>query len=277
MRRHIHKKSKHVLKFTAGLLLIGVCLSHLAVVWALYHERWRRSRKLNQIAQTYCRLILRSFGIIVNVKGREHLFAHDNYLLVGNHLSYLDILIIGSERPLSFVTSTDMKDTPGLGHLCQLGGCLFVNRRDRKNLSGEIREISEGLRNGLSVVVFPEAASTNGEQLLRFRKPLYRSALEVGKPVLPFCLNYKSIDGVPLSIKNRDIVFWYGDMDFMGHLWEIMKVERLEVELNFLAPIYHDNSLHPAQRLDLLVSHSREAVAKIFQPVSVAPGNTVEL
>ncbi|MDD4975318.1 MAG: lysophospholipid acyltransferase family protein [Bacteriovorax sp.] len=158
----------------------------------------------------------------------------ENYLIVSNHLSYLDIMVISRFFPSCFVTSKEMKDTFFLGHLCLLGGCIFVDRKNHKNLHREVKELTKALEDGLNIAIFPEAASTDGTSVIRFRRPLFQAAIDSHSKVLPICLNYRMIDSNPVTLKNRDIVFWYGDMSFLDHVLKLFSCKKIVVELNVL-------------------------------------------
>jgi 1-acyl-sn-glycerol-3-phosphate acyltransferase len=199
----------------------------------------------------------------VNPIGLDNLQNQPNALLAGNHLSYMDVLCISSVVTSCFVTSVEIKNTPGLGHLCKMAGCLFVERRSRAGLTKEIGELQEGLERGLTVTIFPEATSTNGEQLLRFKRPLFLSAVQAKKPVVPMCLNYRKIGTQPLSLKNRDAIFWYGDMDFLPHLWELSGKGSFEADLHFLTPLLPGVTDDPGE----LAAQSQVSVESVFRPV----------
>jgi len=113
------------------------------------------------------------------------------------------------------------------------------------------------------VAIFPEATSTNGEQILRFRRPLYMSAIEASKPVVPFCLNYRMVGGVPINLQTRDSVFWYGDMDFASHLWRLAGSGGVNVDLIFLSALETGQQVDPGQLAEL----SQKAVEAVFKPV----------
>jgi 1-acyl-sn-glycerol-3-phosphate acyltransferase len=194
----------------------------------------KRARKyLIRVISFTSKVGLILFGIEIR-KNFEIQELEENYLIVSNHLTYLDIMIISSFFPTCFVTSNEMKETPFLGQLCLLGGCLFVERRKRSGIIREVTELSDALSSGLSVVVFPEAASGNGEKILRFRRPLFQSAILSNKNVLPLCLNYQTLDGEKLTIKNRDAIFWYGDMSFFGHALNLFSHKKIVAELSIL-------------------------------------------
>lgn len=156
------------------------------------------------------------------------------HLIVSNHLTYLDILILSSHFNTSFVTSQEMKETPVLGQLCLLGGCFFVERRKRSGIRKEIKELSDSLQSLHNIVIFPEATSTNGEAVIKFRRPLFQAAFDSNTKILPVCLNYKTLDGKKITIKNRDNVFWYGDMNFFTHAMILLSHKRIEVDLTIL-------------------------------------------
>lgn len=166
------------------------------------------------------------------MKASEEPNLNRNYLIVSNHLSYLDILIIAAKIPTAFVTSTDIKNTPFLGQIVTLAGCLFVNRKNKENIKNEIKELREALNYGINVVVFPEATSTNGDEVLRFRHPLFEASIATSSPILPLTINYKKISNAPINLNNRDIVCWYGDMGFFTHFLKVLEQKEIIVELN---------------------------------------------
>jgi 1-acyl-sn-glycerol-3-phosphate acyltransferase len=220
------------LTFLIGIT--GYFLSAL-VVYPYYKVSPMRARGvICHILKFYASFACWFMGIRVSISRANELVANnekENYLIVSNHLSYTDILAICSHYPACFVTSMAMKRTPFLGQICILGGCVFVDRKNRKNLSLEVKEITDALREGLDVVIFPEATSTNGEDVIRFRRPLFRAAMDADIKVRPFSVNYRKVDDRPVRLNNRDSVFWYGDMTFADHLWGVFKIGRIDVEL----------------------------------------------
>lgn len=218
---------------------------------------------LNRIVGIYSKILIWVLGIKIshNLSKLNH---SKNHFIVSNHLSYTDILIISSIVPTSFVTSVEMKNTPFLGQIIQLAGCLFVERRNKKNILNEIGDIENALNKGLNVTVFPEATSTNGEQILKFKRSLFQSAMNTKVDVLPLTLNYKKINGASITKGNRDIVCWYGDMEFASHLWDLCKVKSVEVEILSVGAIPSQNEENCTARLRDLAF---EKVSHHFQGV----------
>lgn len=242
---------------------IGIFLTAMAVVFICVRNRWRRVWWSNQVLRYFCLWGLFVLGVKVSPIFEEGVEKVHSGLYVGNHLSYLDVLVICSVKPSCFVTSVEVRETLGLGLICRMAGCLFVERRNKLRLLDEVAEISEGLKNGLSVAVFPEATSTNGEQILRFRRPLYIAAIKAAKPVVPFCLNYSHVGPKPIDHDTRDQVFWYGDMDFMPHLWALAGSGGVKVTIHFLKPLNPKADTEPGD----LAEQSQAQVAAVFRAI----------
>jgi lyso-ornithine lipid O-acyltransferase len=177
----------------------------------------------------------------LNVKIESRLHSPDlfqrSYFMVCNHMSYLDILILSTVQPAVFVTSVEMEKTFFLGDVAKLGGSFFVDRVNRRKMKQEVAELKDLIGQGFNVFLFPEGTSTNGLEILPFKKSLFRVPMETGQPILPICLRYKSIDGEPFSLQNCDRVCWHGDMTFAPHFLQLMKLKSLEVEVDYLEPL----------------------------------------
>ena len=199
------------------------------------YDRYKARKLVIGIVQFHARLTLRLLGVKYYVRNKrdEDDFFSKSHLIVGNHLSYLDVIIYAAYFKTCFVTSIEMKRTPFLGQLCEAAGCLYVERRSRKNLSQEIMDITYALQTGLNVVVYPEATSTNGDEVKRFKRPLFQAAIDSGVDIQPVTINYNAIDFEPVTRANRDTICWYGDMGFLPHFWELLKKSIIEVDLDF--------------------------------------------
>lgn len=251
-------------RFMAIVFLLFAFLFTMTSVWMVLRGKWRRVRWSNRILTAYARWGLAVLSVKVRYLGLENLASVENGLFVGNHLSYLDVLVIHARVPACFVTSVEIRETPVLGQVCQMAGCLFVERRNKNNIHNEVSEIAEGLRTGLNVAIFPEATSTNGEQILRFRRPLYVAAIDAKKPVVPMCLNYHTVGGKPINRQTRDMVCWYGEMDFVSHLWALAGSGGVVADLIFTSPIYPA----PIDDATGLAERSQKSVEAVFRPVA---------
>ncbi len=200
--------------------------------WLQLGASWVRPLLIRQVA-FYARLMMKVLGLRVKVRGRQDLWdARGGQLIVANHMSYVDVLLIASTRPACFVTSLEIKGTLGLGQIVQLAGCLFVDRQNKRQLGQEVAELTRGLQEGLDIVVFPEGTSTNGATVLRFKRPLFAAAIHSGASVLPVTINYVTANAQPVNQLNRDSLCWYGDMTFIRHFLALAKLKEAYFELH---------------------------------------------
>ncbi len=218
-----------------------------------------------KVSRFYSLIVLTFMGVRVRLLGQKHLLHKQKAcLIVCNHQSYLDILLIASRFPASFVTSMQMKETPFLGHMSILSGCIFVERRDKSNLHNEVRELTENLKRGISVLVFPEATCTNGEAILRFRRPLFQAAIDAQVPILPLCLNYRSINGEKVNKTNRDKILWYGKMPFVSHSLKFLLLSKTRVDFNIMHPLAPSSEWEKAN----LAEATQKIVEDCFLPMT---------
>lgn len=163
-------------------------------------------------------------------------------IYVGNHLSYVDIAVIGANLNATFISKADVKSWPILGLLATLGKTVFIER-SRNAATKCIKDIKKTLEGGRNLILFPEGTSTNGTDVLPFKSTLFDlfldTELKEKLSVQPFTLTLKKIDGHDvLSPKDQDIYAWYGDMEFFPHLWQLAKGKGADILLSF-HPAHH--------------------------------------
>lgn len=246
--------------------LIFTILSYMLVclpIFPIFYLSPHKYRHINaKIVSFFSRLLLWILGVKfhVNVPVAR---LKKNYLIVANHLSYLDVLIISSFFPGCFVTSREIRASAFLGQICMLAGCLFVERRSRQFLRLETADIARALEKGLNVIIFPEGTSTNGRDILRFRQPLFRAAIDADISILPVSISYTRINRQPVDSSNRDTLFWYGDMAFWPHFKALARVKQIMVTLHIGHPIAPSDGDSCA----ILSVTARTAVKKNYTPV----------
>jgi lyso-ornithine lipid O-acyltransferase len=151
-------------------------------------------------------------------------------LTVSNHLTYLDILVYGAVRPFVFVAKSEVRRWPLLGTLASLGGTIFVERESSLQVAEASRQIEQGLRDGLAVLLFPEGTSSDGRQVLPFRSPLFEPAIRAGGSVTSAAIRYRAKDA-----GECEVAYW-GDMVFFPHLLRTLRVRGLAAEIGFDSP-----------------------------------------
>lgn len=257
------KEMKYI-KFFAFILTL---ISFFAFTLLLYPFTFiapHFTRKIiSELVSFHASVILTILQIKVKVRNEHRMMGIENSLVVCNHLSYIDVIILASTLPSCFVTSKEIKQSFFLGQIVTLAGCLFVDRKDRKNLKGEINELRAALSAGLNVTVFPEATSTNGSEVLRFKRPLFESAIATARPILPFTINYTNISNQRINTHNRDIVCWYGDMEFIPHFLKLLDQTSLTVEVQVHEPFY-PNLLASID----LAAKAHQIISQSYRPIN---------
>jgi 1-acyl-sn-glycerol-3-phosphate acyltransferase len=151
-------------------------------------------------------------------------------LTVSNHLTYLDILIYGAARPFLFVAKSEVRRWPLLGTLAALGGTIFVDRSRSLQVAQAGRQIEQGLRDGIPVLLFPEGTSSNGSSVLPFRPPLFDPAIRAGAWVTAAAVRYHADNAA-----ESQVTYW-GDMVFLPHLFRTLCLKGLSAEISFDSP-----------------------------------------
>ncbi|MDX1812789.1 MAG: lysophospholipid acyltransferase family protein [Gammaproteobacteria bacterium] len=153
-------------------------------------------------------------------------------LLVANHISWLDIVVIGSQCPTAFLSKSEVGNWPLIGYLAKTSGTLFVKRDSKKNVRETREKIESTISDGRSVVVFPEGTTTNGQSIKPFKSSFYQSAIESGVAVQAIALNYPTTDDGSLSHAP-----FIDDDAFFTHLIKVLKEPKTEVKAIFCCPL----------------------------------------
>jgi 1-acyl-sn-glycerol-3-phosphate acyltransferase len=149
-------------------------------------------------------------------------------LLVCNHLSYLDILVLATLTPCVFVAKEDVKHWPVLGWFARMAGTIFVNRDRRSQVGQTAGEIRSALERGLLVVLFPEGTSSGGETVLPFKSSLLQPAERQSHPLAVACLQYHLEDGDA----SEEVCYWK-DMTLVPHLLNLLSKRAVRASVSF--------------------------------------------
>lgn len=179
-------------------------------------------------------------------------------LFVSNHVTYLDIIVLGSILPGRFVAKHEVRSWPVLGLASRVVDVLFVDRSSRRDTHRVAREIADGLARGDCILLFPEGTSTHGHRVARFRPPLLGPAADGSLPVHYGALHYRTLEDDPPA---HLVVCWWGNMPFAPHVWRLAQLRRIEAKVRFgERPLRDDDRKDLARRL-------QERVDSLFQPI----------
>ncbi len=188
------------------------------------------------------RLLCAGLGVRVRLHG-----AFDNeakQLVVANHVSWLDIPVLGSLDPMSFLAKKEVGDNPAGRALVAIQGVVYVDRERRSCIPAVNARIAETMRAGSSVVLFAEATTGDGNRLLRFRSSHFEAARQAARGeggvavvIQPVYLDYSYMAGLPIGRAERPRVAWYGDMTFLSHFIQFARAGSVTCDVHVGAPI----------------------------------------
>ena len=217
-------------------ILLGLLLGLYLAVSSLFGGRRA------PIVRWWHQRLLRVMGVNVTVHGQ---LPTNSSFVVSNHVSWLDIPVIGAQCDAHFLSKAEVADWPLIGSLARIGGTEFHQRG-----GGGARRLTERLIRRLVanqlVVVFPEGTTTEGSAVRRFQPRLFATAIEAERSVTPLAVRYG-----PDADVGTDAPY-IGDDVFFAHLWRLLKYPRVQVDLTVLPAI-------PAQEVAEL---DRDTLAK---------------
>ncbi|WP_051321691.1 lysophospholipid acyltransferase family protein [Chrysiogenes arsenatis] len=223
---------KHVWKQGVVALAIvgyGIAATLVGILPLAHHKRqWMQAHLTHHI----CR-----FGVWllhIRIRGGRLARTLRGELIVANHLSYIDIIVIASQVPTLFVTSREVERSPFIGWMAKCGGSVFVDRRRNTKLHEEQSQLAALLSQGYNICLFPEATSSDGSTVLPFKGALIQVALQAGIAVLPVVLAYTVINEASADRETLDSVCYYGDMTFGAHLQRFLRLQSVECTQHIL-------------------------------------------
>ena len=155
-------------------------------------------------------------------------------VLICNHVSYVDILVLVSLAPAVFVAKREVKSWPVMGLLAQMGGTLFIDRQRRTHVGAVNDEIETALDDGALVIIFPEGTSSDGRTVLPFKSSLLEPATQQKPPLTVGRLHYVRENG-----DDDAAIGYWGDAVFFPHLLNLLSQEKVRAVVRFTAIKQH--------------------------------------
>jgi len=149
-------------------------------------------------------------------------------LLVCNHLSYLDILVLAALAPCVFVAKSEVKYWPVFGWFAKLAGTVFVHREQRTQAGHTVKEIETALQTYSLVVLFPEGTSSNGHTVLPFKSSLLEPAARQVHPLSAGLIQYALGDGDV----GEEVCYWK-DMTLVPHVINLCSKRAVQASVHF--------------------------------------------
>lgn len=212
--------------FARSLWLAGevvLALIKFAVLIAAHAgtpDRTTRARWL----QNVCRRALRIFHLDLRMTGT----IPSSGLLVCNHLSYLDIIVLGATAPCVFISKCEVRRWPVFGWFASLAGTLFLRRDKRSDVARMTQDMRRLLDTGTLVVLFPEGTTSDGREVLPFKSSLLEPVMQQSHGLSAGFIEYSLNEG---SV--ADEVCYWRDMTLAPHLLNLLGKRSLEARLSF--------------------------------------------
>ena len=189
-----------------------------------YGENWHQTTPGKQAILAWMRRLCRIMGLRVTAMGKP---TSAPVMLAANHVSWLDIIAIGSLTPVRFLAKSDVRSWPIIGALARLTGTLFIQRHSHKAAHETQQYLAQTLSNQETIVIFPEGTTTNGHNMQAFKPALFEASRLANCLIQPVAIRYWRNNVL-------DPIAPYIDDDaFVTHLWRVMRAKQTKVNIHF--------------------------------------------
>ncbi len=206
-------------------------------------------------ARRWLKRLMRIMGIQFVVHGQP---AEGGQMIVCNHVSWIDIPLVGAALTSRFVAKSDIQHWPMIGFIARAIGTFFI-RRGAGGSKPMLEKLRPHLASGGSVVIFPEGTTTNGHSVLPFHPRLFQAALDCQAPVQPVALRYG------LNRKGEDIAPFIGDDTLLAHVVRVLRSPGLVAELFYCPPLLPG---HYSDRMTM-AADAEESIRRAVAPETV--------
>jgi 1-acyl-sn-glycerol-3-phosphate acyltransferase len=189
---------------------------------------WRGETLAARTTRWWSGKLVRLFGFRIRRIGEP---VPGAVLFVANHVSWMDIELMHSQRMMSFVAKAEIERWPVIGWLASRAGTIFHRRGSTHSLATVMAVVVERLQSGVSVGVFPEGGTGPGDRVRTFHARIFQVALDAGVPVQPIALCYGRDGRMDTSVA------FAANESFFGNFLRVLGGPSLDAEVHFLAPV----------------------------------------
>ncbi len=241
-------------------LLVRAFMAAFFILWVKF-PRYTREQKLQEI-QNWSEKTLRLMGVVVRVRSAVNV-EDIPHLVVANHVSWLDVLVIQSLHPSVFVAKREVGQWPVLGAIAKACGVVFVDRSSPSSAKKMVDDVANALHHGYRVAGFPEGTSSEGHTVSLFHANLFEAAIHRQVHVKPIALRYIDESTGELCLTPAFV----GEMGFVESLHRIMSAQVVTVHVHLgssISPeghsrrtLAHLSHRSVCQQLEQLVNEGR--------------------
>jgi 1-acyl-sn-glycerol-3-phosphate acyltransferase len=232
-----------VLARLCGLTVVLLAaLAGVAVLPAAARARWLRG----------CYgAVLRCMGVRLRVSGE---LGDGGELIAVNHVSWIEVLAVGTLRPVHMVAKREMGDWPVIGGIARRSGALFVDRAGLRGLPATVVATADALRAGADVAVFPEGTTWCGAAAGPFRRAVFQAAIDADAPVRPVAVVLRLPNG-----ERATAAAFIGEQTLWDSLMRVLRLPGLDCELTLLP------ALPPSSDRRELARRAGDAIAAVTE------------
>lgn len=246
-----------------GLVCVAVMLITLVMMPVQLVCVWMNLRAARRLPRVWHGLVCRLFGIKIRVHGR--LETQRPLMIASNHVSWKDILVLGSIADVVFIAKQEVRSWPVFGTLARLQRSIFVRRDEPRKAGKQASEIALRMAGGEVVVLFPEGTTSDGNRLMDIKSSLFGAAASAVpySPtgtvfVQPVTIAYTGVQGMPMGRFHRPIAAWPGDIELMPHLSGLLKAGAIEVDVSFGEAVPFDAESNRKRQSALIQARIRQ-------------------
>ncbi len=219
-----HTQHLPVSLFRGSRLALHFCYGMLLAVIYPHLNQARRRRAM----KAWSRQLLSILNIGIQIEGPQPSRSDGGCLIVANHVSWLDVLVLNAIYPSRFIAQSEVRSWPVIGWLCRRVGTVFIERAMHQDAASVNRHVGALLKQDVCVGLFPEGTTTNGKQVGHFHSAFFQPAIDAGVRVCPIALRYQDKNRGPSTT-----AVLTGDMTLAQSIWKILRCPRLNALVVF--------------------------------------------
>jgi 1-acyl-sn-glycerol-3-phosphate acyltransferase len=248
-----------VARVPTGVVLWRLCAVSAVVLAAALVLPLLPAARVPVTLQRGARAVLAALGVRHTMRGRV---TQRRALLVANHVSWLDILLLLAYAPCRLIAKHEVRDWPVIGRLAAAAGTVFLDRSRPRTLPDTVKHVAAALAGGAVVAVFPEGTTWCGRTGGRFHPAMFQAAVTAGAAVAPVQLAFEVSGGRPTTV-----AAFVGDDTLFSSLMRVVAARGLTITMRAYAPLYPTGS--SSRRV---LATAARAVINPMQPEPVLAG-----
>lgn len=217
--RQVYKSLLIIVLFAVGIVLAGIIFP--IINYTLHTNRAKDN--CNTLKRWWLIWFAKILNLKLSFKGK---ISKTPALVISNHISWVDIVVLGHLIPGYFVSKSDVLNWPIIGYLARQGGTVFIRRGDKQQVRNTTEKMLWLLKQNRSILAFPEGTTSVGDQILPFHSSLFQPAVLAKSNIQPMLIQYEG--------QAKALAPFIGEDEFVTHLFRILALPKIEVSLTIL-------------------------------------------